>query len=103
MMHVACESKLRSVVRPFMHPCPGNWLATGHVVVYFARADIHLVQEFNVCTIAHTKQYEGELHARMLFNKLNTCTIKLNEHFFVCNGIIAELEVYISVKYLLRG
>ena len=47
------------------HACPGNWLATGHVVVYFARADIHLVQDVNVSTVAHTKQYEGDLHARM--------------------------------------
>ena len=22
-----------------MHPCPGNWVAIGHAVVYFAQAD----------------------------------------------------------------
>ena len=36
--HIACESKLRSVVRSYMHPCPGNWVAIGCAVVYSARA-----------------------------------------------------------------
>ena len=38
MTHVACKSKLRSVVRSPMHPCPGNWVAIGREVVYYARA-----------------------------------------------------------------
>ena len=38
MTHVACESKLRSVVRSFMHQCPWNWVAIGHAVVYYAHA-----------------------------------------------------------------
>ena len=33
-----CESKLHSVIRLSIHPCQGNWVATGHTVVYFARA-----------------------------------------------------------------
>ena len=37
MTHVACESKLDSVVRSPMHPCPGKWVAIGRVVVYYAR------------------------------------------------------------------
>ena len=36
MTDVACESKLGSVVRLSMHPCPGNWVAIGRVVVYHA-------------------------------------------------------------------
>ena len=35
MMHGACESKLRSVVRSSMHPYPGNWVAIGRAVVYY--------------------------------------------------------------------
>ena len=38
MTHEACESKLRSVVRSSMHPYPGNWVAIGHAVVYYAWA-----------------------------------------------------------------
>ena len=38
MTHVACESKLRLVVMSSMHPCPGNWVAIGHAVVYHDRA-----------------------------------------------------------------
>ena len=38
MTHVACESKLRSVVKSSMHPCPGNWVAIGRAVVYHGRA-----------------------------------------------------------------
>ena len=38
MTHEACESKLRSVVRSSMHPYPGNWVAIGHAVVYYALA-----------------------------------------------------------------
>ena len=38
MTHAACESKLRSVVRSSMHPYPGNWLAIGRAVVYYAWA-----------------------------------------------------------------
>ena len=36
--HVACESKLRSVVRSCMHPFPGNLVAIGRAVVYYACA-----------------------------------------------------------------
>ena len=35
---VACATKLRSVVRSSMHPCPGNWVAIGRAVVYYAQA-----------------------------------------------------------------
>ena len=38
MTHVACDEKLRSVVRSSMHPCPGNWVTIGRAVVYYARA-----------------------------------------------------------------
>ena len=38
MTHVVCESKLRLVVRSSMRPCPGNWVAIRHAVVYFAQA-----------------------------------------------------------------
>ena len=38
MTHVVCQSKLRLVVRSSMHLCPGNWVAIGHAVVYFAQA-----------------------------------------------------------------
>ena len=37
MTHVPCESKLRSVVRSSMPPCPWNMVAIGHAVVYYAR------------------------------------------------------------------
>ena len=38
MTHVACESKLHSVVRSYMHPCPGNWVAIRRAVVFYAWA-----------------------------------------------------------------
>ena len=38
MTHVACKSKVLSVVRSCMHPCPGIWVAIEQVVIYFARA-----------------------------------------------------------------
>ena len=38
MTHVPCESKLRSFVRSSMHLCPGNVVAIGRAVVYYARA-----------------------------------------------------------------
>ena len=34
-----------------MHPCPGNWVAIRHAVVYYAWAPTHLVQELNVGTV----------------------------------------------------
>ena len=36
MTHEAFESNLRSVVRSSMHPYPGNWVAIGRAVVYYA-------------------------------------------------------------------
>ena len=36
--HVACESKLHSVVMSSKHPCPGNWVVFGCAVVYYALA-----------------------------------------------------------------
>ena len=38
MTHEACKSKLRSVVRSSMHPYPGNRVAIGRAVVYYAWA-----------------------------------------------------------------
>ena len=38
MTLVACESKLLSVVRSSMYPCPGNWVAIGRAILYYARA-----------------------------------------------------------------
>ena len=35
MTHIACELKLRSVLRLSMHPCPGNHVTIGCVVVYY--------------------------------------------------------------------
>ena len=35
--HVACKSKLLSVVSSSMHPCPGNRVATRRAVVYYVR------------------------------------------------------------------
>ena len=43
MTNVACDSKLRSVVRSSEHPCPEYWGAIWFEVEYYARA--HLVQE----------------------------------------------------------
>ena len=37
MAHVTCKSKLRSVLKSSMHPCPESWVAIGRVVVYYAR------------------------------------------------------------------
>ena len=36
MTNVACETKLRLVVRSSLHPCPENWVAIGLAVVYYA-------------------------------------------------------------------
>ena len=38
MTHVACESKLRSVVRSFIHPGLRNWVTIGRAIVYYYRA-----------------------------------------------------------------
>ena len=38
MTNEACESKLRSVVMSSMHPYPGNRVAIGRAVVYYAWA-----------------------------------------------------------------
>ena len=54
MTHVACESKLLLVVRSSMHPFSGNWVAVGHMVVYYAGLGTHLLQELNDSTVAHS-------------------------------------------------
>ena len=51
--YVACETKLLSVVRSSIHSWPGNMVAVGCVVVYYARLPMHLVQELNVGTVRH--------------------------------------------------
>ena len=38
MSHIVYKPQLRSVSRSSMHPCPGNWVAIKHAVVYHARA-----------------------------------------------------------------
>ena len=53
MTHVACDEKLRSVVRSSMHPCPVNWVPIGRAVVYHAPAAQAFNAEFKCrhCTI----------------------------------------------------
>ena len=51
MIDVTCESKLRSVVRSFIYPCPGNSVAIGRVVVYHTWSVTHLVQKLNAGTL----------------------------------------------------
>ena len=51
MAHLACESKLCSGVRSYMHPCPGSRMAFGGAVVYSVELPTHLVQELNVGTV----------------------------------------------------
>ena len=46
MIHVACDEKLRSVVKSSMHPCPGKWVPIGRAAVYYARAAQALSAEF---------------------------------------------------------
>ena len=36
MANVACKSKVSSAVGSLMHPFPGNLVATGHAVMYYA-------------------------------------------------------------------
>ena len=48
---VACESKLRSVLRSSVHPRPGNWVSTGRAVVSMSGMPMHLVHALNVCTV----------------------------------------------------
>ena len=38
MTHVACESKLRPVIRSSIHPSQGNWVSIEHTVVFYAQA-----------------------------------------------------------------
>ena len=40
-----------------MHPCPGNWVAIGCVVMYHAGLPTHLVQELNVSTVSVPPEY----------------------------------------------
>ena len=70
MTYVTCESKLRSVLRSSMHLCPGNWVATGCAVVYYARADQgHLVQESNDGTVSQITRHR--LGKSYLFERKN--------------------------------
>ena len=61
MTHVAYESKVHLIVRSSMHPWPRNWVTTGRVVVYHARAARAgpFVQELNVSTVyAQSEMYK---------------------------------------------
>ena len=51
MPHVACESKLRTVVRSSVHPCPGDLVATGRAVVY----DAPVAQAFSAGNVVTVK------------------------------------------------
>ena len=52
-----CDEKRNSkfqihvVIRSSMHPCPGNFVAIGHAVVFYARLSTHLVQQLNAATL----------------------------------------------------
>ena len=72
MTHGDYEPKLRSVVRPSMHPYPGNWLAIVHAVVYHAlavsefRAEIRCGYCINVNTVYDN--YTKHMQKQMIFS-----------------------------------
>ena len=67
MSHLACELKLCSIVRSSMHPCPRNWMAIRHVVVYFART-----AHATVLSISTFKELKEMMGRRRYQNKLTT-------------------------------
>ena len=48
-----------------MHPCPGNWLAIGCAVVYYARLPTYLVQELKCrhCTFTKNRKKQDSVIA----------------------------------------
>ena len=72
MTHVACESKLLSVVMSSMHPYPGYWVAIMWAVVYSARS-AHTFSAWIQCR-----------HWRILGNSyfMNSCFISIQPPWF---------------------
>ena len=61
MTHVACELKLRSIMKSLMYPCPGNWVAIGRTVIYYARAELNVGTVISIY-IEHTLGGGGVIH-----------------------------------------
>ena len=63
--HVACESKLRPVVRSSMHPCLRNRVAIRLAVVYYARA-AHAFSAGIICRHRSLSSYSSTLFTQKL-------------------------------------
>ena len=83
MTHAACESKLRSVVTSSMHSYPGNWVAIGHAVVYYARG-AHAFSAGIKCR--HCRSHCDEIKTRNWEESL--ATIMLNVDYTLENSLL---------------
>ena len=63
MTHIACDSKLCSIVRSSMHPFPGNWVAieSGVQLCIMYGLPTHLLQKLNVGTVLNSYMSGGLL------------------------------------------
>ena len=63
-----------------MYPCPGNWVAIEHTVVYYAGLPTHLVQELNVGTVRYnySKTVFWRLPVRPLITVDGLCSMELD-------------------------
>ena len=115
MTHVAGKSKLRTVVRSSMQPCPGNWVAIGASSRAFCLGcRQNLVQELNVCTVPNQLPYWfyasskcQQYHFFPNFEKLFEAYVNEGEHqyqsrnyFWIVNVLI---EKYVKYNLLTKG
>ena len=63
-----------------MHLCPGNVVAIGRAVVYYARLPAYLLQELNVGTVSYTTELMATFsHAPLVYIVQSRAVVKDSE------------------------
>ena len=90
MTHLACKSKLWSVVWPSMHPCPGNSVAIRHTVtsVIYPGCQLAAISAETKC-----RHWKSE-------NDYEVLSIKDIDPFLPVNCLIGFTHIQIVFQYI---
>ena len=103
---LACQSKLRSIMRSDMHPCPGNKLAIGRAVMYYAWA-LYMksyleVKTYRFITKVHLIMFISGFYLRWLVGLISEYSILLRCLLMYSAFLIIRPTVNVNESVMLQ-
>ena len=105
MTQVDCKSKVRLVIKSFLHPYPEKWEAIGHAVVYYARS-AHTFSARIKCRHCNSKVGKSDDYlyhwvVPMSLNMTKDVTLQ-NSQIIICRRILRTTSTHLQCFIYLR-